>query len=445
MTQTPAEFFSQHPVQDVECLFADLTGIGRGKSLPAKAFAAGQDLRVARAICATTLNRDWLPELYADGDPDLRLVPVAGSLRPVPWASPPRALALHDCFDLDGKPTAFAPRNVLKRVLALYESRGWEPVVAPEIEFYLFALNPDPSQPFAAPMGRDGRSECGPNAYTLDALEGQGAFFTELASALQVLGVRTDTWLHEVGVSQFEINLVHGPALEVADQAFLFKRAVREVALRHGLLAVFMAKPIEGDEGSSMHVHQSVVDVHTRTNIFSAADGSATALFENFIAGQQAVLPQLLPMLCPTVNSFRRFSPHAESPANLQWGYDHRLAGLRVPPSVPQARRLETRLAGADTNPYLVMAATLAAGWHGLDQQLQASSPVPAGEAPATLDPALVYNLPEALSRMQGSALARQLLGEEFVRIFVGTKQMECEHFDRHITPWERQWLVGQV
>ena len=214
--------------------------------------------------------------------------------------------------------------------------------------------------------------------------------------------------------------------------------------MRHGLLAVFMAKPIEGDEGSSMHVHQSVVDAHTRANIFSAADGSATPLFEHFIAGQQALLPQLLPMLCPTVNSFRRFSPHAESPANVQWGYDHRLAGLRVPPSVPQARRLETRLAGADTNPYLVIAATLAAGWHGLDQQLQASSPVPAGQAPATLDPALAYSLPEALARMQCSALARQLLGEEFVRIFVGTKQMECEHFDRHITAWERQWLVGQ-
>ena len=159
MTQTPAEFFAQHPVQDVECLFADLTGVGRGKGLPAKAFVAGQDLRVARAIAATSLTRDWLPELYADGDPDLRLVPVAGSLRLVPWANPPRALALHDCFDLDGKPTAFAPRNVLKRVLALYQGRGWEPVVAPEIEFYLVALNPDPTQPFVAPNGRDGRRE----------------------------------------------------------------------------------------------------------------------------------------------------------------------------------------------------------------------------------------------------------------------------------------------
>ncbi len=444
MNPSSAEFFSQNPVQDVECLFADITGVGRGKSLPARAFAAGQDLRVARAIAATSLTRDWVPELYAAGDPDLRLVPIPGSLRLVPWAHPPRALALHDCQDLDGAPTPFAPRNVLKRVLARYAERGWVPVVAPEIEFYLFALNPDPSQAFAAPVGRDGRRECGPDAYTLGALESYSPFFAELAHALQVLGVRTDTLLHEVGVSQFEINLVHGPALEVADQAFLFKRAVREVALRHGLLAVFMAKPIEGDEGSSMHVHQSVVDVQTGANIFSQEDGSATARFEHFIAGQQIVLPDLLPLLCPTVNSFRRFSPHAESPANVQWGYDHRLAGIRVPPSSPEARRVETRLAGADTNPYLVIAATLAAGWHGLENELSASAPVAAGEAPATLDPALVYSLPQALARMQGSALAAQLLGEEFVRIFVGTKQMECEHFDRHITAWERQWLVGQ-
>ena len=435
--------FRQHGVRDVECVFADVTGYPRGKLMPAQRFAQGQELRIAQAVPMQCVTGQYSYDpIFPDADPDVRLVPDWQTLRPVPWSSVPRWLALHDCVEADGRPCAFAPRSVLQGVLARYAEQGLRPVVAPEIEFYLVAAHTDPTQPLQPPPGRSGRGEPGHSAFSLAPLNELAPFWDEFHVALDTLQIGTDTWIHEVGTSQYEINLQHGDALAVADQAFLFKMAAREVALRHGLNAVFMAKPIAGQPGSSMHLHQSVVDGQGR-NVFSQDDGSASPRHGHFIAGLQTCTPELMLMYAPSVNSFKRYVTGSQAPINLHWGHDNRTTGLRVPLGPPEARRVENRIAGADANPYLAIAASLAAGLHGMEQGLRPTDPV--DDNAYDLDHGLPRSFLQAHERMDQGLLARHLLHPDFVRAFLAVKALEHEHYESEISAWERRWLLPQV
>ncbi|MFM2068790.1 MAG: hypothetical protein RLZZ584_3699 [Pseudomonadota bacterium] len=440
-----AERFRREGVRDVECIFADVSGYPRGKLMPAASFARGAELRIAQAIPMQCVTGEYSLDasIFPDADPDIRLVPDLASLRPVPWASVPRYLAIHDCIELDGRPCPFAARSVLREVLARYTAAGLRPVVAPEIEFYLTAASTDPDQPLVPPRGRGGRAEVGQSAFSLNMLNELAPFWDEFHAALDTLGIASDTWIHEVGLTQYEINLMHGDALAVADQAFLFKLAAKEVALRHGLNAVFMAKPIAGQSGSSMHLHQSVVDAHSGANIFSRPDGSEDARFHHFIAGLQTCLPDLMLIYAPFINSYRRYVPGSQAPVNLHWGADNRTTGLRIPLSGPDARRVENRIAGADANPYLAIAATLAAGLAGLQQQLVPSEPI-SGNA-SDHGHALPRTFTEAHDLMAASTRAPALLGTDFVRGYLSVKAMEHEHYQREISAWERRYLLAQV
>ncbi len=431
-------------IRDVECLFPDITGFPRGKLMPAAAFASGAELRIAQAIPmqAVTGDYSWDP-IFPDADPDIVLVPDHATLRDVPWARQPRALVLHDAFELDGSPCVFAPRTLLRQVLERYARRGLRPVVAPEIEFYLVAAHADAAQPFAAPHPPHGRAECGQSAFSLESLDDLGAFWDEFRAALDTLGVRADTWIHEVGLTQYEINLVHGDALAVADQAFLFKHAAREVAKRHGLNAVFMAKPLAGQPGSSMHLHQSLVDDAGR-NVFSGGDGQGddgeSPLFHQYLAGLQANLPALMLLFAPFVNSYRRFVRQSQAPINFHWGRDNRSTGLRIPLGGPDARRVENRVAGADANPYLAIAASLAAGLDGIERALPPTAPL-AGSAydqPHTLPRTFVAAL-EAFAAEGG--VARRLFGDRFVMAYASVKEVEHDSWLAEIGAWERRFL----
>ncbi len=429
--------------REIECVIPDLNGLPRGKALPAEAFLAGQELRMARAIAIYTATGDFPDVKYTgESDPDMQLKPDYATLRPVPWARTPRMLAIHDCVDLDGKETPIASRQVLKNVLRQYAAHGLQPIVAPELEFYLFALNPDPNQPFSLPLTREGRQEQGASAFTFHALNAFDGFFDELYQALPLLGIRSDTFVHELGPGQFEINLLHGNALDLADQTFLFKYALREIGLKHNLNVVFMAKPLAGAAGSSMHLHQSVIDT-TGHNVFSLPDGQPSALFFHFIAGLQQCLPDLMPMLCPSVNSYRRFVRYMTAPVNFAWSYDNRSAGLRIPLSHPAARRVENRLPGSDANPYLALAASLAAGLYGMLNQLM---PTPAAEGDiyrdAQNDGRLARSLDMALIRMAEQKTAERLFGSAFTSAFIAAKQVELDAFLSEITPWERRYLI---
>ena len=447
MSHTPpatlAADFSAAGVRDVECLFPDVSGYPRGKLMPAGAFAAGAELRIAQAIPMQCVTGDYSYDpIFPDQDPDVLLVPDYASVRPVPWASVPRALAIHDCVELDGAPCQFAPRTILKDVLARYERRGLRAVVAPEIEFYLTAPNDDPAQPLVAPMMRGRSREVGQSAFSLNTLNEHAPFWDEFRAALDVLGIRADTWIHEVGLTQFEINLLHDDPLVVADQAFLFKYAAKEIALKHGMNAVFMAKPIAGEPGSSMHLHQSLVDASGR-NVFSTEDGGESVLFRRYIAGLQANLPNLMLLFAPFVNSYRRFVKGSQAPVNFHWGYDNRTAGLRIPKSGPAARRVENRVAGADANPYLVIAATLAAGLDGIERELPATEPL---ETSAYDEPhALARTFIAARDDFLADGVAVRLFGQRFVTAYAAVKEVEFESYLAEIGAWERRFLVAQA
>jgi glutamine synthetase len=334
---------------------------------------------------------------------------------------------------------------VLQAVLQRYRERGLTPVVAPEIEFYLVAAHTDPTLPLQPPTGRSGRAEVGQSAFSLNLLNELAPFWDEFHAALDALGIATDTWIHEVGTTQYEINLLHGDPLAVADQAFLFKLAAKEVAVRHGMNAVFMAKPLSGQAGSSMHLHQSVVDAQGQ-NIFSQADGSASPAFGHYIAGLQTHGPALMLVWAPFINSYRRYVAGTQAPVNLHWGPDNRTVGLRIPHGSPAARRVENRIAGADANPYLAIAATLAAGLAGLDAKQPPSAPTP-GDAYVAEEDALTLprSFAEAHARMRGHPDMAQLMGADFTQAYLAVKALEHDHFMREISAWERRYLLPQA
>ncbi len=438
-------FFHQHGIRDVECIFPDISGYPRGKLMPASAFAAGAELRIAQAIPMQAVTGDYSYDpIFPDADPDVRLLPDYSTLKLSPWSSVPRAVAIHDCVELNGQPCVFAARSLLKTVVARYTAQGLTPVVAPEIEFYLTAPNTDPNQALVPPPARGGRAEVGQSAFSLNMLNELAPFWDAFRGALDSLGVRADTWIHEVGTSQYEINLLHGDPVAVADQAFLFKYAAKEIAIQHGLNAVFMAKPIAGASGSSMHLHQSVVDSSGR-NVFSQDDGTESAAFGHFIAGLQAYVPDLMLVFAPFVNSYRRFVKGSQAPVNLHWGYDNRTTGLRIPISCPAARRVENRIAGADANPYLAIAASLAAGLAGMDEALTATEPLANGASAYDEAHALARSFLPALERMVGSTSSRRLLGDAFVTGYTAVKALEYESYLHEISAWERRFLLPQV
>ena len=445
---TPAAlqaFFDQHGVRDVECIFPDVSGYPRGKLMPAASFAAGNELRIAQAIPMQCVTGDYSYDpIFPDADPDVRLVPDYATLKLSPWSSVPRAFAIHDCVELNGEPCAFSARSLLETVVARYTAQGLTPVVAPEIEFYLTAPCVDPAIPLTAPVARNGRAEAGQSAFSMNMLNEHAAFWDAFRGALDGLGVQSDTWIHEVGATQFEINLMHGDPVAVADQAFLFKYAAKEIAIQHGLNAVFMAKPIAGAAGSSMHLHQSVLDTSGR-NIFSKEDGTESARFGHFIAGLQSYGTDLMLIFAPFINSYRRFVKLSQAPINLNWAYDNRTTGLRIPHSAAVARRVENRIAGADANPYLVIAASLAAGLAGMDEALLPDAPLSPVDNAYELGHGLPRSYLSALDKLQHSAAARRLLGDAFVTGYCSVKALEYESYLNEISAWERRFLLPQV
>jgi glutamine synthetase len=249
-----------------------------------------------------------------------------------------------------------------------------------------------------------------------------------------------ETLIHEAGAGQMEINFSHGDPMDLADRVFLFKRTVRETALRHGIFATFMAKPMEREPGSAMHIHQSILDRDTGKNIFSLADGSASPHFGHYIGGLQKYVPQVMPMLAPYVNSYRRLSRFMSAPINVQWGHDNRTCGIRIPKSGPDARRVENRVPGVDVNPYLAMAATLACGYLGMTEHITPSSPMTSSAW--DLDFELPSHLEDAIARMRGCEALEKVLFPEFVKAFCAVKELEYATYNRVISSWEREHLL---
>ncbi|WP_280375111.1 glutamine synthetase family protein [Pseudomonas sp. BN515] len=406
-------------------------------------FLSGRRLQLARGVLLQCIMGGYPPaRFYGSDDGDLALVAEPNQIHRLPWSERPRALAICDAQELDGRPSGLSTRGLLRKVVERYAAHGWKPVVATELEFFVFAPNPDPTQAFLPPMGLDGRREVGCSAFSVSSNNGLRPFFEEVYRVMEAFDMPRDTFMHEMGVSQFEINFLHGDPLLLADQTFLFKHLLKEVALKHGIQVVCMAKPLAHTPGSSMHIHQSVVTLDGEENIFSDANGETTAAFAHFIGGQQVAMADFTALFAPNVNSYQRLCHPYASPNNACWSHDNRAAGLRIPASAPVARRVENRL--PDANPYLAIAASLAAGLYGIEQQLQPSSPIQ-GEFEAPDELLLPCTLHAAIERLKRSDLARELFGKEFIEGYIATKTMELSSFFDEISPWERRILASQV
>ncbi len=435
-----SEWISNQGVTQVEVLVADINGLLRGKALPAASFleACRQDsLRLASSVFSVTLTGGYAVWDGADSpiiDPDTVLVPDPASLRLAPGAGPPTAWVFAQCQATDGAPWPAAPRQVLARALALFAERGWAPVIAPELEFYLVAQGPaDRAASAASP----------PAPYGLEALASHGELIAAIRSACETALVGLETAIAESGPGQLEINLRHGDPIARADEALLFKRIDRQAAATRGSCATFMAYPLEGEAPSAMHLHLSLVDTASGANLFAGPGGEDSPRLRHFIGGLQRFLPEVAPLYAPNPNSFRRMRPRYSAPVSVQWGHDNRSCGLRIPLSAPDARRVEVRLPGADANPYLAMAAALACGWLGIEGEIE-----PSAEAEGNAyrhGRGLPRTLEAGLERLAACAPIVDILGEAFISTFLAVKEAELAAFAGEVTPWEREHLLAKI
>jgi glutamine synthetase len=449
MASTLASWIADHGVSEIECIVPDMNGVQRGKVLPARKFLAGVKdgtLRIPGSIFTVTINGEYpedINHIIPDYDPDQIMVPDPDTIREAPGFATPTAYVIADAFMPNGDPVGIAPRMILKKVLKLYEDRGWKPVIAPEVEFYLVSQNTDPDFPLVPPTGRSGRAETASQPYGLEALNEFEDIIEHTYEWCEKADINIDTMIHESGAAQLEVNFNHGDPLRLADEVLLFKRIVRQVALLHGVYATFLAKPMSDQPGSAMHIHQSVLDIETGKNIFSTGSGKDSALFRSYIAGLARLLPQVSPMWAPNVNSFRRMRPDSDAPINVQWGADNRSCGLRIPGSDSKNRRIENRLPGADSNPYLAFAASLVCGYIGMvermipPKQIAGSAYNRARTLPRTLE--------GALDRFSHCKPVKALLGEDFFEVFYAIKECELFNYQSVISSWEREHLLLRV
>ena len=279
-----ASWISEHGIGEVECIVPDMNGIQRGKVLPANKFlksVANRTLRMPSSVFSVTVTGEYpegADDVVPDYDPDVTLVPDVATIREAPGFQTPTAYVIADAYSSKGAPLEIAPRMILKRVLGLYEKRGWQPVIAPEVEFYLVSKNLDADFPLQPPEGRSGRAETTSQPYGLEALGEFEDIIEHIYDYCEKAELNIDTMIHEAGAAQLEVNFEHGDPLALADEVMLFKRIVRQVALQHGVYATFLAKPMSNQPGSAMHIHQSVLDVETGKNVFTTRNGRDSAL-----------------------------------------------------------------------------------------------------------------------------------------------------------------------
>ena len=433
-------------LDEVECIVADLPGIARGKAMPAKKFAKTKESYLPNSIFYQTITGGYADEAENEDkgftEPDMILTPDYSTASAAPWTGDWTLQVIHDLSSRDGTPIEVSPRNVLKRVVDLYKKKGWTPIIAPEMEFYLVARNVDPTKPIEPPIGRSGRRAAGRQAYSMSAVDEYGPVIDDIYDFAEAQGLEIDGITQEGGAGQIEINMQHGDPVKLADEVFYFKRLIREAALRHDCYATFMAKPIEGEPGSAMHIHHSILD-ESGQNIFSDAGGGETDAFFHFIAGLQNHLPSTIAMLAPYVNSYRRYVKDHAAPINLDWARDNRTAGIRVPICNAKNRRVENRLAGMDCNPYLGVAASLACGYLGLLEGKQPEASLK-GEASDGED-VIARDLHTALERFGAAKDLHEILGPKFCRVYQMVKAAEIDEFLQVISPWEREHLLLNV
>lgn len=445
----------QPGLRHVELLLPDLNGILRGKRCTLRELEGIARAGLSFPASGFLLDSrgsliEGLAHGSADGDPDYLCRLVPGSVVPVPWSKRPLAQALLGMEQRDGRPYFADSRQVLARVLSRFAETGLTPVVAVEYEFYLLedTRGEAPKAKRGRVPGTERRAE-GPRVYSIEDLHELDELFDAIAAACEVQGIPAGSVVSEYGAGQFEVNLHHvNDALAACDHAVLLRRLVRGVSARHGLAATFMAKPFADKDGSGMHVHVSLVDAQGR-NVFGPVPppGSPEAYappLRHAIGGLLAAMPESLAVFCPNANSYRRIRPGCFAPIAPNWGPNHRGVAIRIPVSDDANVRLEHRPAGADCNPYLAVAAILAAAHHGISQRIEPPPMVREGQEVAG-EITLSHRWEQALDAFDRGRILPGYLGAEFCRVFGTARRWEAEQFHAQVPTLDYDWYLPAI
>ncbi len=442
------QLLTEQEAEKVKLAIADTDGVLRGKMISFDKFRS--IVEKGFGFCDVVFGWDSADAAYDNarytgwhtGYPDATAVVDIQSFRRLPWEKD-TPFFLADFRDAQGHDLPVCPRSLLKKIKQQAVDAGYQASFAQEFEWFNFISDTQDDSGNGGPRGGfAGRIPLttGMFGYSILRASQQSAYFHALFDQLRAFDIPLEGLHTETGPGVYEAAILYSDVLEAADRAILFKTAVKEIAYRHGVFASFMAKPSEQLPGCSGHVHQSLWGADGKQNLFYDAKtpSGISPLMEHYIAGQLFCLPHILPLFAPTVNSYKRLVEGAWAPTTITWGIDNRTTALRALPGGASSARLETRVVGSDTNPYLAMAGCLAAGLYGIRNKLKLSIPPTTGSGYAdTKNGVLPKNLWEATQAMKASPLAKELFGETFTEHFTATREWEWRQFSKAVTDWE--------
>ncbi|WP_222538817.1 glutamine synthetase family protein [Pedobacter polysacchareus] len=442
-TEEILAYVKQHPSGKVKVAVADIDGVLRGKYIATEKFFSILEGRLG--FCDVTFGWDMGDVAYDNvrftgwhtGYPDAQVKLDLQTFRKIPWEND-LPFFLGDFVDEQGEALYACPRQLLLKIRAEAESLGFTPYFSQEFEWFNFAETPES----AHQKNFQQLQPLTPGMFGYSILRGslKNSYMSDLFELLCKFGIPIEGLHTETGPGVYEAAIKYAGVLESADQAILFKTAVKEIAYQHGIMATFMAKINENLPGCSGHVHQSLWDLDSKQNLFyeEKDPSKMSALMKSYIAGQLHCLPYILPMIAPTINSYKRLVEGAWAPTTLTWGIDNRTVALRALPGHSKTTRLETRVVGSDTNPYLALSACLAAGLYGIKNNLVLDIAATAGNGYLDVSNGILPgSLQEATRKMKASPLAATLFGADFVEHFTLTREWECKQYAKAVTDWE--------
>jgi len=437
------DYIKNHPSKKVKLAIVDIDGVLRGKYISSEKFLSIYEGDFG--FCDVVFGWDMADVSYDNGTytgwhtgyPDAKVKLDFNTFRKIPWEND-IPFFLGEFIKNDGSPLEICPRQVLKKIEAQANAAGFTPFVSQEFEWFNFAETPES----AAAKNFQNLNPLTPGMFGYSILRTslKNDYFTDLFDLLTKFDIPVEGLHTETGPGTYEVAIQYGTTILSGDRATIFKTAVKEIAYKHGVMATFMAKISENLPGCGGHIHQSIWNADASKNLFfdEKDPNKMSDMMRSYIAGQLLCLPEILPMIAPTINSYKRLVEGAWAPTTLTWGVDNRTVALRSLPAGSKSCRLETRIVGADTNPHLAIAACLAAGLYGIKNNLELKQPRTLANGYVDESGGRISkNLHDSTQKMKDSKIANELFGDTFVKHFTETREWEWRQFAKVVTDWE--------
>lgn len=447
-TNESLEWLEKRPeILSLRAAVCDLNGVMRGKRIPVEQAekVLGGSLRMPLSVVGVDIWGEDIqnsPLVFTTGDADGLCEPIGRGILPMDWTPEPTGLIPLWLREESGEPFGGDPRQALASLTRRFNAAGLYPVIAMELEFYLY--DPKEDRPVAPVSPVTGKRLDADSVMSVDEIDEFGAFFRDVYAACALQGVPADAAIAENGIGQFEINLLHvNDPLRAADDAVLFKRIVKGIARKHGFAASFMAKPYGGKSGSGLHVHFSCLDKNG-DNVFNDETDQGSVLMRNAVGGLLEAMSETTVLFAPHFNSYRRLRPGTHAPSAAAWGYENRTVAIRIPGGSTKARRIEHRVAGADANPYLVLAGILAGAIVGIEREIKPPDPV-RGDAYSLKLKGLPPDWASAINAFAAGEIVDATLPHVLRDMLVACKRQEMATFAAQVTDFEYEAYLDMV